>query len=132
MKRVEDYYRAEYRDEYKNYTFMFDVACPNLDVVSKVQNELKIPALAFARKESGGDIVQVEGIVLALRALQTGSIDKLLRAYKIVTGDEAVSDTSDINELAKRLLFTLPVAKVGVDEIGKINRLIEDNIKQAA
>jgi hypothetical protein len=88
-------------------------------------------ALAFT-KEGDGDIVQVEGIILALRALQTGSIDNLLKVYKFLTGRELSANTNDINELARMMLFILPTRKVDVNAIGTLNKIIEENIKTAA
>jgi len=129
MKELE---RIKAREEarYPGYKIRFDVACPGMDLVGRIQAS-GIQALAFS-KEGDGDIVQVEGIILALRALQTGSIDSLLKAYKFLTGKDLAAGTHDINELARMILFILPVTKVDVDQIGKVNRIIEENIKTAA
>lgn len=135
IKRVEDYYRAEYGEEYKNYTFKFDIACPAADgLVERVRNELYIPALAFSRKE--GDIIQVEGIMLALRALGSGEIDKLRAAFKFINGEELPPELlkiDDINELARRIIFILPSARaVNYEEIKELNDIIRKNIETAA
>jgi nitroreductase/RimJ/RimL family protein N-acetyltransferase len=131
IEKIKDYYKAEYKDEYKNYTFQFDIACPSKELVGRIQDKLGLQALAFA-KEGEGDIIQAEGIMLALRALRTGKIEDLLKVYKLLTGKEFKTDIKNIKELAKNILFILPVTKLPVDEIEIINTLIEENIKNAA
>jgi len=125
--------REEKRYEEKGYKVQFDVACPNTDLVGRIQKKykLKIQALAFA-KEMGGDIVQVEGIMLALRVLRTGNIDNLCRVYNLLTGKELVTNKIDSNELARDILFVLPSIEVKSKIIGELNRIIEENIKNAA
>ncbi len=123
--------REETRYQEKGYTVQFDVACPSIDLVARTQDKFGIQALAFARG-SEGDIVQIEGIILALRTLRTGNVKDLLRVYKLLIGKELKTDISDIEKLAKTILFVLPVTKLDVDEIDKINTLIEKNIKNAA
>ncbi|MDP2929354.1 MAG: helix-turn-helix domain-containing protein [Candidatus Omnitrophota bacterium] len=130
MQEVKDYYKDVYKDEYENYTFKFDVACPSTDIVKDIQRELDISALAFDHEE--GDIVNPESIMLALRALNSGEIDKLKAAYKFLTGKEPMSNISDINELARSITFTLPVDKADYNKIREIDDLIRENIKQAA
>ncbi|MBU0895941.1 MAG: hypothetical protein KJ584_05030, partial [Candidatus Omnitrophica bacterium] len=115
---------------YPGYKIQFDVACPSKDLVAKIQAK-GIQALAFG-KGGDGDIIQVEGIILALRALQAGNISNLLNVYKLLTGRELTADTTDINELARMMLFILPVRKLDVNAIGTLNRIIEENIKTAA
>lgn len=122
--------KAQIELQYQDYAVQFDVACPSKDLVSKIQR-LGMQALAFT-KEGDGDIIQVEGIILALRALQTGSINNLLDVYKLLTGREQTVGTNDINELAKMMLFILPVRKVDVNALGTLNRIMEENIKTAA
>ncbi len=129
MKELE---RIKAREEarYPGYKVQFDVACPGQGLVEKVQKQ-GMQALAF-EKEGDGDIVQVEGVILALRALGTGSINNLLNVYKFLTGRELAPGTNDINELARMMLFVLPVRKLDANRIGTMNRLIEENIKSAA
>jgi len=115
---------------YPGYEVQFYIACPSTDLVGKIQG-LGMQALAF-EKEGDGNIVQVEGIMLALRAIQTGSINNLINVYKFLTGRELTASTNDINELARTILFILPARKVGVNALGTLNRLIEENIKAAA
>ena len=60
----------------------FVAACPNTALVSKVQSVLGIKAIAFKpSKENEVDIIQVEGIMLALRALHSGKIETLKAAF---------------------------------------------------
>ncbi len=122
--------KAQEEARYQGYKVQFDVACPSKDLVGKIQG-LGMQALAFT-KEGDGDIAQVEGIILALRALQTGSINNLLNVYKLLTGRELTAGTNDINELARMMLFILPIRRVDVNQIGTLNRIIEENIKTAA
>gem|GEM_PF-3174895 len=122
--------KAQIESEYQGYKVQFDVACPRPEYVENIQ-KLGMQALAFKR-EGEGEIIQIEGIILALRALRTGSIASLISAYKTITGKDYTTDKADINELAKIMLFILPVRKIDVDKIGTINKLIEENIKAAA
>ena len=134
IKRAKEVYKKTYGDDYKNYTFKFDVACPSLDLVARVQNELGLPALAFNPEEGEGNMVQPENIMLALRALrrsmETNDIQSLINAYRFITGNKIESSITDIAQFAKTMLFTMP--KMNVNELGKINTLIEENIKTAA
>lgn len=122
--------KAQEKARYPGYKVQFDVTCPSKDLVSKIQG-LNMQALAFT-KEGDGDIIQVEGIILALRALQTGSINNLLSVYKLLTGRELTVGITDINELAKMMPFILPVRKVDINAIGTLNRIIGENIETAA
>lgn len=122
--------KARERDRYKGYEVRFDVACPTQALVEKIQGD-GVPALAFAR-DGDGDMVQVEGIVLALRALRAGSVADLTAVYKLLTGKDLVTDTADIDAVARTILFILPVRKADIEKIGTLNRLIEENIKTAA
>jgi len=122
--------KAREEARYPGYKVQFDVACPSKYLVSKIQDK-GMQALAFIQ-EGEGDIVQVEGIILALRALQTGNIDNLLKVYKFLTGREISVSANDINELARMMLFILPVRKLDINAIGTLNRIIEENIKAAA
>jgi len=134
MRRAQETYKEVYGKDYTNCTFKFDVACPSLDLVARVQKELNLPALAFAPQEGEGNMVQVENIMLALRALErsieTSNIQSLIDAYSFVTGKEIISSIKDIAEFAKTMLFAMP--KINVNELGRINALIEENIKTAA
>gem|GEM_PF-5117185 len=122
--------KAREEARYQGYKVQFDVACPDKKLVAGIQG-LGMQALAFTQ-EGEGDIVQVQGIILALRALQTGSIDNLLSAYKLLAGKDLSSSTGDINELARMITFILPVRKLNVNNIAAFNRLIEEHIKSAA
>ena len=132
MTKLEDAKKQDWIKEYlgKGYDVRFDVACPRQDLVGMVQQS-GMRALAFT-KEGEGDVVQIEGIILALRALDEGSVSGLISVYKLITGKNVTAWTSDINELARMMLFVLPVRKVDINRIDELNRLIEENIKQAA
>jgi hypothetical protein len=122
--------KGQIETEYKGYKIQFDVACPKKELVEGIQ-KLGMQALAFKR-EGEGEIIQIEGIILALRALRAGDIASLLSAYKTITGQDYTTDKIDINELARMMLFILPVRKIDVNQLGIINKLIEKNIKEAA
>ncbi|MDP8299139.1 MAG: class I SAM-dependent methyltransferase [Candidatus Tantalella remota] len=123
--------REKARYQEKGYAVQFDVACPNTELVSMIQKDLGLPALAF-NKSGEGDIVQVESIILALRALKTGNMATLIDIYEFLTGETLVVETTDINELARSVIFLLPVSKLDVNEIVKLNEIIKKNIKTAA
>jgi hypothetical protein len=124
--------RAREEGRYKGYKVIFDVACPDKDWVGMVQRS-GMKALAFTA-EGEGDIVQVEGIILALRALQDekASVKDLVGVYKLLSGKDYQTALTDIDELARTLEFVLPARKIDVDRIGVINRIIEEKIKSAA
>lgn len=117
----------EYRD--RGYTVEFDVACPRKELVGRIQRQ-GMRALAFAA-EGDGAFAQPENIIAALRALRTLSIDALIDAYKRITGKDCRMSSTDIMELARSLLFTLPL-KADINAIGTLNRLTEENIASAA
>lgn len=123
--------REEKRYNALGYAVRFDVACPTKELVRRVQRDYDIPALAFA-KEGEGDIIQVEGIILALRVLFSGTAEDLLKVYSLLTGREFRTTINDIKELARHIVFILPVTKLDVDSIERLNARIKDNIKNAA
>lgn len=129
MKELE-IIRAREEARYQGYKVQFDVACHNIGLVGKIQAK-GMQALAFSKKGEG-DIIHVEGIILALRALQTGSINNLLNVYEILTGMGLAVGINDIDELARMILFILPARKLDVNAIGTLNGIIEDNIRTAA
>jgi hypothetical protein len=112
----------------------FIVACPSKDLVPEIKTRLDTNALAF--EPGKGTLVQAEGIMLALRALYTGSAEKLRTAYEIINGKsvpEELSEINDIHELAKRMLFVLPTASAtNPSEEIKLNLIIERYIMSAA
>jgi ActR/RegA family two-component response regulator len=133
-QREEKFYKG------KGYNVEFDVACHRQGLVNAIQDrykvkvqdkhEFRVNALAFTRAE-GTDAIQVEGIMLALRALRTNDIGKLLAAYKLITGKAMITDRTDANELARDMLFVMPAA-IDINRIDTLNRLIKENIWQAA
>lgn len=124
-------YEEVYGDDYKNYRFEFDVACPSKDDVVSVQNKLGLPALAFSRGE--GDVAQIEGIMMAMRALYSKDVNKLKAAYKFLGGTEPVDGINNVEEFARRIAFTLPPAKSLSDwEKERLKRLVERSALEAA
>ncbi|MDD5440420.1 MAG: hypothetical protein PHS37_09575, partial [Candidatus Omnitrophica bacterium] len=115
----------------------FYVACPSVQNVrdilgdKELGGELKVKALAFEPAKPGVNAVQVEGIMLALRALRKG-VDSLRSAYEFLTGEKLSDTPDDIVEFVKKILFTLPPAKIDINEVGDLNKVIEENIKTAA
>ncbi|OGW94815.1 MAG: hypothetical protein A3K16_06120 [Omnitrophica bacterium RIFCSPLOWO2_01_FULL_45_24] len=127
---------ARQRELYKDYIVNFDVACPNTDLVAAILGtNLGIKALAFEPCKEA-DLAQVEDIILALRALNSGKIEILREAFKILAGKELpweLSGISDIDELIKRITFILPAAKVvDYSHIRRLNEIIRKNIEAAA
>ena len=125
------------REQYKDWTVEFDVACPDTGKVEDILNSgLGIKALAFKPCEgTDDDMVQPEGIMLALRALHTGDIEKLKQAFVFLGNTLSMEQAAiaDINKFIKEVTFILPGAKVEeYRERRRLNDLIEENIKQAA
>ncbi|MDD5496308.1 MAG: hypothetical protein PHP46_04315 [Candidatus Omnitrophica bacterium] len=132
---------ARQRELYKDCAVEFDVACPDRGLVQRVlESDLKgVGALAFEPCEEGGVgylIGQVEGIMLALRALHSGNIESLQRVFEFLTGTKlpsAALSMTDINEFVKAITFVLPVSRVkNYNEFKDTNDLISKNIKSAA
>ena len=72
--------------------------------------------------------------MLALRALRKGA-DSLRLAYNFLTGKDMKEmgiDTNDLVAIMKQALFKVPPAKIGIDKIDDLNKLIEEFIKTAA
>lgn len=121
--------KARVRARLPGHNIDFTVACPSNELVYNVQKR-GMRALAFSREE--GHIVQVEGIMLALRALYMGNVDKLIQVYRILTGKEMSDRPNNIEEFARAVIFILPARKVGIDDIKYINDLIASKIQSAA
>jgi len=126
------------KELYKNYTVQFDIACPNTALVSAIfESSLGVRALAFEPcKESEVDVAQVEGIILALRALNSGKLENLQEAFKMLSGKDLpreLSGIADIDEFIKRITFILPVAGlIDYNHIRQLNEIIRKNIESAA
>jgi hypothetical protein len=128
--------------EYEGYNIQFDVACPGTEYVNMVLNSgLGAKALAFQPcSETEIGVVQVEAIILALRALQldskTDKIEALREAYKFLMGKDLTAEElagfKTLNDFLRKITFTLPVTKVDYNNIEKLNRLIRENIESAA
>lgn len=132
MRKLEEVKGQKWIKEYldKGYTITFDVACHRQDLVQKVQ-DAGMQALAFSIEGDGG-IVQVEGIIMALRALGTRKMDELLKAFRILAGRDASVSAKDVMELARRLTFILPLRRIDTNRIGALNGIIVKNILAAA
>lgn len=93
--------------------------------------KLKMRAVAFEVPEPGIDAVQVEGIMLVLRALRKGS-DSLRAVYKFLTGKDMDIETDDLIAMMKKALFKVPSAKIEINKVSDFNKLVEKYIKNAA
>jgi len=111
----------------------FDIACPNIRLVEKALNSgLGVKALAFERCE---EPAQVEGIIMALRALHTGNLEKLMAIVGILAVDhpEKLAGIKTIEDFVKQITFILPTArKINYNDVRKLNDIIRENIKTAA
>ncbi|MDD5428648.1 MAG: hypothetical protein PHI58_05360 [Candidatus Omnitrophica bacterium] len=133
-----DYYRREYGDEFKDYTFKFAVACPGMDEVnailgSDLGRDMKVKAMAFKRYKAP---VQVEGIMLALRALQSENIADLRSAFEFLAKRKLTDDElkkATVDEFVRSIVFILPIIRfIDTGHVMELNHLIRDNIKTAA
>jgi len=119
------------------YNIEFYVACPGTKDVKDILADkelgetLKVQALAF--KPCGPEVnaVQVEGIMLALRALRKGPAS-LRSAYEFLSGSTLERMPDTIEEFVTNILFTLPPARIDIDAVDEFNRIISENIKTAA
>ena len=116
----------------------FDVACPNTGLVNTILgSKLGIKeVLAFEPCKTDLNLAQAEGIMLALRALHSGDIEKLKSAFTFLTGNKLSPEESvitDIDEFIRQVSFILPAAKIeDYNKRRELNDLIATNIKQAA
>ena len=79
--------------------------------------------------------VQVQGIQLALRALQTGDLGRLKEVYEYLSGDRVdlrQMGIGTVEQLVKQLEFSLPGIDANDSELIRVNRMIAENIEQAA
>jgi predicted phosphodiesterase len=129
------------RDEYiaMGYTAVrFDVACPDTELVKAIlARDIGIKALAFQPcKDPLLNFAQIEGIMLALRALDSGDIEKLKSVFAFLSGNKLspeLSGITNIDSFIKTAAFILPIARIeDYNERRKINDLITTNISQAA
>jgi len=116
----------------------FYVACDGMGDVRKILGDtelsggiLNVKALAFEYSKPEINAVQVQGIMLALRALRKGP-DSLKTAYKFLTGKDLEEGIDDMVEIMKNVIFTLPPARIEIDEIDDLNRIIAKNVKTSA
>ena len=125
---------ARQRELYKDYTVKFDVACPSTDLVVAILNSgLGVKALAF---EPCKEDAQLEGIIMALRALGNDNLDSLQKAFEFLSGnkiDLAKLGITSIDEFVKRVAFILPTAKeINYEDRRRLNDIIRENVKTAA
>ncbi|MFH1847379.1 MAG: radical SAM protein [Candidatus Omnitrophota bacterium] len=126
-KTIEDqtsYYRR------KGYDVEFGVACETLEDVRTIQKEFNVRALAF--DGGGGNAIQVEGIVLALRALSSGKIDDLKEVFEFLSQEKLINGPNEIDEFSRNKLFKLPEVDMGISNLTLFNRMIKVRIKAAA
>ena len=130
----------EYKDE--GYNVQFDVACPSVECVNAVlDSKIGIRALAFKPcNETAIAVMQVEGIILALRALDIDvKVDKIKavrEVFKSLAGkditEEESAEIKTLDDFMRRITFTLPVTRVDYNDIERLNRIIRENIESAA
>ena len=125
---------ARERGLYKDYTVKFDIACPSTGLVTAILNSsLGVKALAF---EPCKEDAQLEGIIMALRALGSDNLDSLQRAFEFLSGnkmDLTKLGITSIDEFARRIVFILPTAKeIDYEDSRRLNDIIRANIKTAA
>ena len=143
---------SDKQKEYDGYAVQFDVACPGTNqdtslvkavLDDQVLKELKVKALSFEPSdESEVAVMQVEGIILALRALsrdsKKGSVNDLLKAFKFLAGLAGVEVRSgllgitDIDAFIRQAVFTAPTRRVKYEDIDKLNALMREYVRSAA
>jgi len=135
---VEEYYKRELGEEFKNYEFEFDVACVSAEQVALIQDselgkKMGVKAMAFQQCDSPA---QAEGIMLALRALRTGNIEIIRGIFEYLAKRKLTDEElmiSDIDFFVRSVTFTLPlIERVDPEDVRRMNHLIRENIKNAA
>jgi hypothetical protein len=115
----------------------FTLACPDVKLVDKVLGSgIDIKALAFEPCDTRRfNLVQPEGIMLALRILDSGDLAKLKSVYAFLAKhplspeDAAITD---INTFIRKVTFILPAAKVEDYELKRTYHYLASQIWQAA
>jgi hypothetical protein len=126
------------KKQYEGYEIEFDIACPDTKTVEEVLNSgLGVRGLAFRPYvDTEADVVQIEGIMLALRALHSNDLEKLKRAFEFLgntLSEHRLFEIKDIDTFIKTAVFALPHAKIeDYNKAKKIHDLIKKNIEQAA
>jgi hypothetical protein len=115
----------------------FTLACPDVKLVDKVLGSgIDIKALAFEPCDTSRfNLVQVEGIMLALRALDSGDLAKLKSIYTFLAKHPLSPEPAaitDINAFIRKVAFILPAAKVEDYELRRTNHYLASQIWQAA
>ncbi|MFH1395390.1 MAG: WD40 repeat domain-containing protein [Candidatus Omnitrophota bacterium] len=126
MKRLRKYYKE------KGIEVDFDVAAPDTGVNKRIEKELGTKALAFRVDEKS--FVQVEGIILALRALHSNNLERLYEVYKLITGKnlDPSEDIKTIQDFMREIVFVLPECReLDHDLLIELNRNIREMIKYA-
>ena len=128
--------RQKQKELYPGYDIEFSIACRGTETLTKIlDRDSDAKVIAF---ESSSEAVQVEGIILALRALYS-SPEKVLvnlhKVYEFLSGrklSEIDMKIRDIREFLKKKAFVLPpVRLIDHNEIARLNKLIYENIRTA-
>lgn len=122
----------EQKKMYQGYKIEFDIACPSKELVKMIQEKIGIRALAFTSTGKASDLVDIEGIMLALRVLRIDDLAKLKEAYRLITGTEPKTNAKSVAEFVIGEVFVLPIiTKADISRIEQLNKMSE-SIKQAA
>jgi hypothetical protein len=132
IKRKQDLYTS------LGYTKVrFTLACPDVKLVDKVLGSgIDIKALAFEPCDTSRfNLVQAEGIMLALRALDSGDLAKLKSVYAFLAKHPLSPEDAtitDINTFIRKVAFILPAARVEDYELKRTLHYLASQIWQAA
>lgn len=125
---------ARQRRMHAGYEVQFDIACPDL-ALARAMHARGVKALAF-KPCADGTAAQVEGILLALRALGSGRAEALKAAFRTVAGQDLPPElmaVDDIDALSAAIVFILPaVSLADYNEIRMFNDLVRNYIESAA
>ena len=129
--------KQKQKELYPGCDIEFSIACKSIQTLSKIldaDNDAK--AIAF---EPSGEPAQVEGIILALRALYLKpekALVNLQKVYEFLSGQKLSKEDMAINDIKtflKKKIFVLPPIRLSDHgELARINRLIYENIRTAA
>ncbi|MFA6636946.1 MAG: GNAT family N-acetyltransferase [Candidatus Omnitrophota bacterium] len=117
----------------------FTIACPDVKLVDAVMSSgiPDVKALAFEPRNSHRfNLVHVDGIMLALRALYGGDLDRIKKVFEFLSGGSLPKEyagITDIDTFIRKVSFVLPAAKIeNGRELKEAYNLIANNIWQAA
>jgi hypothetical protein len=82
-----------------------------------------VKALVFTGSRPTDDLIQLEGVLAALRAMQQGDVRELIMVYEYLTGKRFDIDRVSVEELTRKITDPFALAKILTFELKPIQNL---------